>query len=142
MIVVRVWTPYLACFSGSQSRSWFKIEPDLKSLPFSNGPGLKIGPGLKSRFMDFLGIRFDVRGPFTDKNNRLDGVFTLWLLMMMTILVNQFQNGIFKPEFIGFIYGKTKAVPDETLEAMKSYYFSESVANLKKTILKYLSTLR
>ena len=52
--------------------------------------------------------------------------------MIMTILVNQFQNGIFKPEFIGFIYGKTKAVPDETLEAMKSYYFSESVANLEK----------
>ena len=52
--------------------------------------------------------------------------------MIMTILVNQFQNGIFKPEFIGFIYGKTKAVPDETLEAMKSYYFSESVANYNK----------
>lgn len=62
----------------------------------------------------------------------------------MTILVNQFQNGIFKPEFIGFIYGKTKAVPDETLEAMKSYYFSESVANLKKNNFKIFmnSTLR
>ena len=29
-----------------------------------------------------------------------------------------------KPEFIGFIYGKTKGVSDEILEAMKSFYFS------------------
>ena len=65
---------------------------------------------------------------FFEKNRPSHFVF----ILPMTILVNQFQNGIFKPEFIGFIYGKTKAVPDETLEAMKSYYFSESVANYNK----------